>query len=326
MEHNTLTIEIGENKEEKIYFIIHLDRELFSPFFYDNENSLSSNNLISTEKNKNDLQVNNNNKDLPKEEEFNLLNYDKTKKIDGIIEEIQKIVRMRGYVSTSSVQFSLLLLNQNNTILELIDLKSPSGFIDKIGSSASYIQSLEQEVIQISESNNNKQTTSKKDINNKNNQVNTASSTMPIKGKSDDFDITTIFDHLNLKSFRGFNNSKSFEQNNRVVLFYNSSKIPVFIDPSYTAFLPQLPNFFFDVLYLHNKLTSQEDKEKCEKVFNSLNQMKSFNWYSFENSGNLKGFQYYCYLLMCSPSIRIKQNKISSHQNNVNTNLTLWIG
>lgn len=277
-------IDIQENKNENLYFFIQIDKEVFKPFFNINE----TNKIQDLKEN---AEVNNTDK-----LNENIKNKKQLKRIDVILEEIPKIVRLRGYATTCSMNFSLSILFPNGTVSQLIDLSHPSIFIDKFNSSRSYINSMEKEI----KSNEN-------------------------SSKIKYFSLNFMLKSLDLSKEKQMNND-TFDTFKHFILFYNNSYLPVEYDKYYSQELPLLPNFFFDIIYLHEKIKTNESKIECEKVFKSLNSFKSSRWYSFENSGNLKSFQYYCYLLMCSPGIRIEQSKIIQHQNNINQNLYLCQG
>jgi hypothetical protein len=76
-------------------------------------------------------------------------------------------------------------------------------------------------------------------------------------------------------------------------------------------------NYYFDVVFLRNKLNSEDDKRTLTEVFNSLTAVKPKFWYAFENSGNYAKFKFIMNLLLANPNQRIKLSEIDKHQKRV---------
>jgi len=291
---SSLTVNIPENKEEKIYFAIQLDIELFSLFFYSSDNQVPSSQSTK----------------LGYNQTVEVKGQNKTqwhKRIDKIYEEICSLIRLRGFTSTVLVRFGLLMINLDNTVSRIIDLSSPSTFLDKSKEAFKYISSQEDNPLIRKVMSNRENKDNKKDNTEKN-------------------DISALFNYIDFNKEKELNNN-SLDCINRIILFYNSSFTPV----DYKTFpqassLGKKPNFVLDLFYLHQKISNDEEKDLCTKVFESLNSIKSSNWYSFENSGNLKSFQFHCNLLISSPTIRVKQGKIKGYQEEIESNLSLCVG
>lgn len=277
---SSLNIEIAENKDENLYFFIQIDKDIYSKFF---------NTEIEVEEAPK----------IPGEEidnESQKVKYIKTQliRIDCILEEITKLVRLRGFVSTMTAKFGLYLINLDQTVMELISLTDAPNFIEKAESVGTYIMGMKSNILNL-------------------------------KTDFKVFCLDKIFDFIDIKNYWEINNN-SLEYFSRFIVFYNTSSIPVYFNKHILQEIPNFPTFYLDIIYLHPKISNQKDKEVCEKVFQSLNVMKCSSWYSFENSGNLQDFQYNCYLLMCSPSLRIKQTNIKKHQQNIESNLHICKG
>ena len=251
MENFKTTTTINENKEENIFFVIQINSEINQPFFKD---------------------------------EFKTLT-----RIEVLYEEITKLVKIRGYVSSFPISFALILLKHDNTYTQEIKLSKPPKFIEDFTEIYMNLK-----------------------------KINLEENSLKVN------DISGIFSNIDLSKEKKLN-SESYETITRYILFYNSSTIPVEYNKNLSneIILQKLTNFYFDVFYLHKKIQNEEDKIICKKVFDSLNKYKTNNWYSFENSGNLKSFKFYCNLLLCSPCFRIKQSNIEEYQNEIKNNLHL---
>lgn len=207
--------------------------------------------------------------------------------------EIDKFVSLRGFVD-ESVNFGLLVLKDDSTIYKIIDLCIASKFIEDLPKAISFIKS------------------SYKDDKDSKNKI------------KNDMNISCIFNYVNFQE--DFDINSQTRSITRFILIYNSSKNAVsyenYIYDENTfikrysnhyyclrnldliQIIPKKINFVLDIVFLHNKILNDEDKKKCMKIYESLNKMKTENWISFENSGNLESFKYYFNILIINSSKR----------------------
>ena len=192
--------------------------------------------------------------------------------IDGIINEIKSFVRLKGYISSTNIVFSLFVFT--NKLNLLINFTEASLFLEFVK---------EKQIV----SNENK------DI---------------IK------DLSSVFTTVENNSFNSLNNE--FNLNNRIIMFYTSD-VPIEIDESIIKKIKKSFNFFFDIVYFHNKIkkdSNLKEIENIKNIYNSLNSFKLAKWYSFENSGNLTQFQHYMFLLISSCNQRVNYSELQKTQ------------
>lgn len=229
--------------------------------------------------------------------DFNNSNYsikDKFKRLDIIVKEIQSFVRLNGYVSCTENYFSLYCLGDK--IIKLIDLSVAEEFINNFDSAVENLRNIINEDII------------------KNSNINL----------SDKCNLSQILNVIDLESINYIysNNLVNEETIDRIVLFYNSNKEAVFEDVKYKNILGNnLNSFVFDIIYIHDKITSTSNSDivnDIKKTYNSLVSFKCNKWYCFENSGNLQEFKHLILLLISCSNQRLSQVDLIKKQSLIN--------
>jgi hypothetical protein len=216
-------------------------------------------------------------------EDFKTINNERIHRLEMIFEEIVTFVKLKDYISIKSPEFALY--TYSDCLKKEIDFMKISEFISNL------------------------------------NQVKYNLKTYIYFGKSI-VDLSHIFSEA-------FNSMQKFDKEKdknipslneiivRYILIYNRSDISAINSNeeqyNITSFI-RLTNFFFDVIFLRRRITTEEDKIIQNEVFSSLTSFRPKTWYAFEISGNVSKFKFSMNLILANPNQRIKFNELDKNQ------------
>jgi len=219
-------------------------------------------------------------------EDFKTLNNERLHRLEMIFEEIVTFVKLKDYISVRSPDFALYTYSES--LKKEIDFMKISEFISNL------------------------------------NKVKYNLKTYIYFGKSF-IDVASIFSEA-------FNCMDRFEKEKdknipsmneiivRYILIYNKSDMRAINSNeeqfNITTFI-RLTNFFFDVIFLRKRITTEEDKTIQNEVFSSLTSFKPKTWYAFEISGSIPKFKYCMNLMLANPNQRIKLSEVDKSQKNI---------